>query len=97
MSLPPDLFAPKRFPGPSLALLTAPCWACEACRTNVKLMDLDVFLVMRVRWANASLRLACWPPLLAVFRAIDVSAARRGGCNRGRSIAVFCVELKSCR
>lgn len=28
--IPPDFFAPNLFPGPSFALLTAPCAACEA-------------------------------------------------------------------
>lgn len=28
--IPPDFLAPSRLPGPSFALFTAPCAACEA-------------------------------------------------------------------
>jgi len=35
--IPPDFLAPNRFLGPSLALFTAPCCACEAWRTNIRI------------------------------------------------------------
>lgn len=80
--IPPDFLAPRRFPGPSFALLTAPCWAWLACRTNVRTGE-EAFIESR---PNASLRQTCELP--AEFdRPIDVSAARTGCCDRGSSIA----------
>ena len=80
-NIPPDFLAPRRFPGPSFALLTAPCWACDACRTNVK-TGLEAIMES---WPNASLRQTFELPTEA-DRPIDVSAARIGCCDRGSSI-----------
>ena len=89
LNIPPDFFAPSRFPGPSFALLTAPCWACDACRMNVKTGE-EVFIES---WPNDSLRQTCELPAEA-DRLIDVSAARNGCCDRGSSIAgAVMVEL----
>lgn len=81
---PPDFFAPNLFPGPSFALFTAPCCACDACRTNIN----------PVAGFNESCAKASLIPVCVPDRAIDVRAARNGGCNRGSSIGV-CLLLSS--
>jgi hypothetical protein len=85
LNAPPDFFAPNLFPGPSFALFTAPCCACDACRTKVKTGE--GFLIESC--AKTSVRLACVPG-----RVIDVIAARNGGCNRGSSIGVWLLDLE---
>src|SRR3954462_1547957 len=50
--LPPVFLAPNLFPGPSFALLTAPCAACDACRTEMR--GASVFFMDSL--AKASLR-----------------------------------------
>lgn len=89
IDIPPDFLAPNRFPGPSLPLLTVACWACEACR-------LKTVGWPAVRWRERRANVSAMhnadgfdPP--PEVRAIEVSAARKGGCNRGSSIVVICV------
>ena len=73
--------APSRFPGPSLALLTAPCCACDAWRTKIRGLSASA--------AKESFRHVVDVPEGAE-RAIEVIAARSGGCNRGTSIVLLC-------
>lgn len=81
--IPPDFFAPRRLPGPSLPLLTAPCWAWVACRTKVR-EGVEAFIDNK---PNASLRQTCELPI-EVDRLIDKSADRSGCCDCWSSIAV---------
>jgi hypothetical protein len=67
--VPPDFLAPSRFPGPSLALLTAPCCACDAWWTKIRGLSASA--------AKESFRHVVDVPEGAE-RAIEVIAARSG-------------------